>query len=229
MKLSRYAPFVFALALGAAAHAQPAAVPVPLQSQGEARPTPARALPAITPDTSTPTQIANAIAQLEAITLGACEGNDLRVSRLSGGRLDARIETERQLRASGVTVYRYVYDATGCGRAPRRHNVEVLTHEGLSPMVLTLPMGTTAMSSTLLQGVHQQILTPMMRARYPDCAPARLRILNANVANGRPFVRGQSWSETWRFDACGAQGLADLTFAYDGEGVRMTANVTPAS
>ena len=88
-------------------------------------------------------------------------------------------------------------------------------------------MGTTALTTNVLDGVFNSIFTPMMRARYPGCLPRQLKIQEANLATGTPYVNGQSWTERWRYDACGAQGVAVISFTYDGEGLRTAANVTP--
>ncbi|MGE3143534.1 MAG: hypothetical protein AB7L65_09450 [Hyphomonadaceae bacterium] len=171
--------------------------------------------------------ITAAIAQLETTRFGACAGEDRAVARLSGGESRYRLASERRMRDGGVKLYRYAYRVTGCGRPPRRHNVEIYVHEGLAPMILTLPIGTTALTTNVLQGVFDSLLTPMMRARYPSCEPRRLKILEANMLTGAAYVRGQPWTERWRYDACGGEGVADISFTYDGEGLSTEARVTP--
>ena len=171
------------------------------------------------------------IAALEQSVFGACTQNDLAIARVSGGPVEPRMRVERQMRDAGIRTSRYVYRATGCGRAPRRHNIEILQREGLPNAAFALPMGATASTRLIMQSVYTQIFTPMMRERFPDCAPERLKILDTRIARGTPFTAGGAWTEDWRFDACGARGVAELTFAYDGDGVRLTANVpaiTPA-
>lgn len=171
------------------------------------------------------------IAALEQSVFGACTQNDLAITRVSGGPVEPRMRVERQMHDAGIRTSRYIYRATGCGRAPRRHNIEILQREGLPNAAFALPMGATASTRLIMQSVYTQIFTPMMRERFPDCAPERLKILDTSIARGTPFTAGGAWTEDWRFDACGARGVAELTFAYDGDGVRLTANVpaiTPA-
>jgi len=165
------------------------------------------------------------IAALETAVFGACTQDDLAIARVSGGPVEPRMRVERQMRDAGIRTQRYVYRATGCGRAPRRHNIEVMQRDGLPNAAFALPMGTTAVTRLIMQSVYAQIFTPMMRERFPDCAPERLKILDTSIARGTPFATGGAWTENWRFDACGARGTAELTFAYDGDGVRLTANV----
>lgn len=217
--------------------ATPASRPAPRPSAGAtaARPAASGATPARRPAAANAPPSAQAvrvpIAALEQSVFGACAQNDLAITRVSGGPVEPRMRVERQMRDGGVRMQRYVYRATGCGRAPRRHNVEVLQHEGLPDAAFALPMGTTAATRLILQSVYGQIFTPMMRERFPGCAPTQLKILDTSIARGTPFTAGGAWTENWRFDACGARGVAELTFAYDGDGVRLTANVpaiTPA-
>lgn len=168
------------------------------------------------------------IEALEADILGACAQNDRAIARVSGGEAPVRLAIERQMRARGVRTYRYVYRATGCGRAPRRHNIEIMTRESLPPLAIALPMGTTAVTSAVLDGVFDTLFTPMMRERHPDCEPRRLKVREANISSGAPYTRGGAWTETWTYDACGARGAAEIVFAYDGEGLQIRGRITPA-
>lgn len=178
-----------------------------------------------------PIQPAQARVRIEALEqelYGACTQDDRVIGRLSGGLAPVRLGAERQLRQRGVRVFRYVYRATGCGRSARRHNIEVLVRQGASqPAILVLPPGNSPVTSVVLQGVFQNVFQPNFAQRYPNCTPQRLRILEANVASGTPYTAGQSWQENWRYDACGSRGTAAITFAYDGNGLRIDANVTP--
>lgn len=131
------------------------------------------------------------------------------------------------MRERGIRIYRYAYRATGCGRPARRHNIEVLARQNLPPLAIALPMGTTVATSNVLNGAFETLFTPMMRERHAGCEPRRLKILEANLTTGTPYERGGEWVETWRYDACGARGAAAITFAYDGDGLRMRANAAP--
>jgi len=189
---------------------------------------PARAQ-AANPAPPTAEAVRQPIAMLEREVFGACTQDDLAITRVSGGPVEPRMRVERQMREAGIRTQRYVYRATGCGRAPRRHNIEIVAREGQPTRAIALPMGDTAVTSIIMQGAFTQIFTPMMRDQYPGCAPAQLKVLGTTIARGTPFTAGQAWTESWRFDACGARGVAELTFAYDGDGVRMTASVPAAA
>ncbi len=213
------------LALAAPALAQPSVTPDEPVVRAPAAPAPRPYSPPA--PSASAAEIEAAIIAFESPRFPGCA--DRALTRQSGGLAPPRLVTERQLREGGVTTYRYVYQARGCAAAPRTHNVEVLAHQGLQPMVLVLPPGDNPLTSRVMQGIVSSIFTPMMRARYPACAPRDLKILEANVSAGSPYVRGQTWSETWSYDACGGVGRAEITYAYDGEGLRTTANVMPAS
>ncbi|MET0181531.1 MAG: hypothetical protein ABW199_01450 [Caulobacterales bacterium] len=230
---------VAALAVAPAAFAQAPQQPIPQQQPGPPPQAGARApapdFSAQAPLTLTPAQrtadtalARDQIVRIEADQFGACVQNDLAVSRVSGALAPLRVAQDRQVRARGIAVYRYVFSATGCGREPRRHNVEVLHHRTLAPMAVALPMGTSVVTSIVLQGAFDAIFEPMMRQRFPTCTPAsRLKITEANLAAGAPYVQGQPWTENWRFDACGAKGVATMEFTYDGRGLRIGAHVVP--
>lgn len=218
-----------------AAFAQPADPPAqqPAPQQQQQRPAAPRAEQA--PLTLTPAQRAadttlarDQIARIETEVFGACAANDLAVTRVSGRLAPLRVAQDNQVRARGVAVYRYVFNATGCGRPARRHNIEILHHRTLPAMAIALPMGTSPLTSVVLQGAFDTIFEPMMVQRYASCSPtSRLKIIEANLTSGAPYVVGRPWTETWRYDACGAKGTATMEFAYDRRGVRMGARVVP--
>jgi hypothetical protein len=170
-----------------------------------------------------------AVEQWETRLHGDCEGEARQITLIASGAAPARLAVERQMQSRGIAVTRNLYRVTGCGRPSRRHNIDIVTAPEQAPIAAALPIGTTAMSSVLLRSVMDSLMTPMMRARYPECAPGDLKIIEANVSDGAPYERGRPWSELWRYDACGQGGIAELRFTYDGEGVRMEANVMPAS
>lgn len=224
-----------ALALGAPASAQ---IPVPqiprtgpiLPPDAEGPQTQPARPDAAAPQGPAPTDPALARAPIEALEtelFGACAQNNRAIARLSGGQAQPRIGVERQMSERGVRVYRYVYRVTGCGQAARRHNVEVLARTNQPPLAVALPIGTTAVTSMVLNGVHQSLFAPMMAERYPGCDPRELKVREANVTEGQPYVRDGRWTETWAYDACGARGSAEITFVYDGDGLQMSANVRP--
>jgi len=177
---------------------------------------------------ATPALATAAIAQLENSLYGACVGAPREISLIAAGPAPLRLEVDRQMRASGIQIARNIYRVTGCGRPSRRHNIEIVTPPSQQARAVALPIGTTALTSIVLKSVMDSLMAPMMRARYPRCQPSALKIFEANVSDGAPYESGAAWSELWRYDACGRGGIAEIRFTYDGEGVRMTANVMPA-
>jgi hypothetical protein len=227
MKQLRAILFIAALcAVPAAAQPQPAehppgqpwppgqTMPLPTPPQGQQRESPQ----------PLSERINLAIAELETSRFGTCaEGRE--ITPAGGGESAYPLATDRQMRDGGVRVYRYVFNVTGCGRPARTHNIEVLRHDGLEPLIVPLPMGRNAATSNMVRGVVTTIFTPMMRERYSRCEVRNLKILEANNESGTPFRNGENWTERWLFDACGARGAADITFSYDGRGLRTTAQV----
>lgn len=227
------------LLLAAMAFAAPAFAQIPIPTIPNSGPifgpstpaaptTPARpAAPRVGVSPTDPSLAREPIEGLETAIYGACSQGDRTITRVRGGEAPIRLGAERQMHERGVTDYRFVYRVTGCGRAARQHNVEVLAREGQAPVAMALPVGTTAVTSIVLQGVFTNLFTPMVRERYPQCAPRDVRILEANVAQGTPYVAHQSWVENWRFNACGQSGTLAITFAYDGQGLQMNGEVAP--
>ncbi len=168
------------------------------------------------------------IEALETDMFGACAQNNRAITRVSGGEAQPRIGAERQMRDRGIRAYRYVYRATGCGLPARRHNIEILARENQPPVAVALPMGTTVTTSMVLNGVYDSLFTPMMREQHAGCDIRRLKIREANVTSGEPYVRNGNWTETWAYDACGVRGNVVITFVYDGDGLQMSANATLA-
>lgn len=171
----------------------------------------------------------------DALLVRDCPQQDRSVRWVSLEEMTYPLRGDRETRDAGTRIFTEHYEATGCGAAPRRLNVQVFHGaQAPRPSPMLLPPGETAVSAGVMVDLFRTHIPQLMALRHPTCrtAPAGepiFLVTDTILLDGEPFAQNeQVWTERWRYRACGEAHSIDISFVSNGERVRMVMNMSAA-